>query len=375
MFYHQTMTPEKSITFIVPALNEEKNLAATINSIYSITHHNRVGNFEIFIFDDGSTDRTGEIANDLAKKHKKIKAIHNEINKGLGYNYKKGVGLARKNYIMMIPGDNEISPDAIGAIIDSIGKADIIIPYQGNQEDRPFIRRILSHTFTFGLNLLFFLKIKYYNGPVIHKAEIIKKYPVKTSSFAYQAEALIKILKDGYSYYELSMTIQETGRPTTVFKPKRVIALIKAIIQLFWEMQIEKTVLKNNPKLKSLAKQFTKFCFVGLGNAVIDFSIYLTLTRVFNLYFVLANIGAFIVAVTSSFLINKKWTFHDSGGEHTKKYIKFIVTNLIGLGINTTLLYCFVTYLGLFDVLAKIMAIVLTTFWNFSTSKYWTFKK
>lgn len=369
------MTPEKSLTFIVPALNEEKNLAATINSIYLITRRTRLEDFEIFIFNDGSTDKTGKIANELAKRHQHVKAIHNETNQGMGYNYKKGVELAQKNYVMLIPGDNEINPDALCKIINSIGKAEVIIPYQGNQEIRPLIRRLISYMFTFGLNLLFFLRLKYYNGPVIHKTEIIKKYPIKTNGFAYQAEALVKILKDGHSYYELAMTIHDTGRPTTVFKPRRVIALLKAIIQLFWEIQIEKTVLKDNPKLKPLIRQFTKFCFVGLINASIDFIVYLTLTRIFNLYFILANLGSFIIAVTSSFLINKKWTFRDQGKDQVKKYIKFIITNLIGLGINTTLLYCFVTYLGLYDIIAKILAIILTTFWNFSASKYWTFKR
>jgi len=366
---------EKSITFIVPAYNEEKNLTATINSIYSITRHTKVDDFEILIFNDHSSDQTPKIADELAKKHSRVKAIHNETNKGLGYNYKKGVELASKEYVMLIPGDNEVVPNSICGIIDAIGKADIIIPYHASMKDRPLSRQIISQLYTLGINLLFFLRLKYYNGLVVYKTSIIQKYPIKTNSFAYQTEGLVKTLKNGYSYYEVPMMIQNTGRPSSAFKPKRVIALLLAIARLLWEIHIEKTILRDNPKLKPLARQFAKFCFFGLINAGIDFLIYLALTRIFNLYFVLANVGSFTIAVTTSFLMNKKWTFRDTGGDHVKKYIKFVITNLTGLAIGTTVLYLLVTYLGFYDVTAKIVAIVIAAFWNFGASKYWTFRR
>ncbi|MBU4332512.1 bifunctional glycosyltransferase family 2/GtrA family protein [Patescibacteria group bacterium] len=369
------MTKEKSITFIVPAYNEEKNLAATINAIYGITHKTNIDNFEILIINDNSTDKTKEIADNLAKKHKHIKAFHNETNKGLGYNFKKGVQLSQKNYITTVPGDNEVVPSTICDLINAIGKADLIIPYHGNMQDRPLLRRIFSRTFTLGINLLFFLRLRYYNDPVIHKAEVIKKYTIHTNSFAHQVEAIVKSKKDGYSHYHVPMKLQETGRRSSAFKPKRVISLLKDIAHLAWEIHIEKTILRDNQKLKPLARQFTKFCFIGLINASIDFLFYLTLTRIFNIHFIVANLCAFVIAVTSSFLMNKKWTFRDTGEGQAKKYIKFIITNLIGIGINTTILYCLVTYLGFYDIIAKIIAIFLTTFWNFSASRYWTFKK
>ncbi len=50
--------------------------------------------YKILIFDDCSSDKTGEIAEDLARKHQKIKVIHNKRNMGLGYNFRQGVKLA-----------------------------------------------------------------------------------------------------------------------------------------------------------------------------------------------------------------------------------------------------------------------------------------
>lgn len=129
-------------------------------------------------------------------------------------------------------------------------------------------------------------------------------------------------------------------------------------------------ILRDNPWLK----QFVKFCLVGLFNVLVDFTVYLALTRLLGLYFILANFGSFTVGVTVSFLINKKITFKDNGNEQAKKYFKFFIANGIGLLINTTLLYLFFTYGGFNDLIAKIFAIILTTFWNFNISKYWVFR-
>lgn len=368
------MTQKKSLTFIVPAYNEEKNLASAIKSIYRITRQTHINDFEIIIFDDHSSDKTAEISDQLAKKHTRVKAIHNKINKGLGYNYKKGVNLAQKNYIMLFPGDNEVTGKSYDTAITAIGKADLIVPYHANMKNRPLMRQILSRAYTLIINLLFFNRLKYYNGPTIHQSKIIKSYPIKTSSFAFQAELLVKILKDGYSYYETPMLIQDTGRPSTAFKPKRVFSLLVAIARLVWEIHVEKTILHDNPRLKPLSRQFVKFCFFGFINALVDFAVYLTLTRIFNVYFLIANFGSFIIGVTLSFYMNRKWTFRDQGGEHAKKYFKFIITNLIGLGLYTIILYIFVTYLGMYDLLAKALAIIITAFWNFSANRFWTFK-
>lgn len=51
------------------------------------------------IFDDGSTDRTGAIADEIAANNPKVKVIHNGTNYGFGYNFKRGIELASKTYV------------------------------------------------------------------------------------------------------------------------------------------------------------------------------------------------------------------------------------------------------------------------------------
>ena len=231
--------PSTSITVIVPALNEEGNLRQTVEDIVPVLER-EFQDYEIFVFNDGSTDKTGTIANELAAKNPKVKPVHNAKCMGLGYNYKKGVELSTQDYVIMIPGDNEITTDSFVAMFQALGKADMVIPYTVNTEIRPWGRRALSRAYTILMNALFGLKLKYFNGTVIHKRPVIQSIRIETDSFAYQAEALIKLIKGGHTYEETGMYLKErTYGKSKALHPKNVYRVCKAIAQLFYQIHVK----------------------------------------------------------------------------------------------------------------------------------------
>ncbi|MFH0952025.1 MAG: GtrA family protein [Patescibacteria group bacterium] len=120
-------------------------------------------------------------------------------------------------------------------------------------------------------------------------------------------------------------------------------------------------------------KQFIKFSMVGVSNTIFDFSIYIILTRALGLNILIANAIAFIIAVTWSYFANKWWTFRDTSKQTTSQYTKFIFISLIGLGLNETILSILVFYAGLWDLLAKLTAVIIVVFWNFWANRAWTF--
>jgi len=229
----------KTISVIVPAFNEEGNLRVTVEGIEDILNA-RFNEYEILIFNDCSTDQTGKIANDLAKKNHKIRLIQNPQNMGFGYNYVKGVDLATKNYIMLIPGDNEISEQSIGKICDLIGEADIIIPYTVNTQVRPFSRRVISRVFTQLVNLIAGLNLHYYNGPCIHRSDIIKSVQMATWGYAYMASILAKLIKGGCNYVEIGMYLKPRRHgKSKAFRLKNIMRVMKTLGELFWDIRIK----------------------------------------------------------------------------------------------------------------------------------------
>ncbi|MBW2993637.1 glycosyltransferase family 2 protein [Candidatus Woesearchaeota archaeon] len=163
---------KESITMMVSAYNEEKHLEKAVTGLNNLLE-NMFEEYEIIIFDDKSSDQTGKIADDLAKNDARIKVVHNKVNKGLGYNYRESVRLAKYDYFSFIPGDDGVQANSIKSILEFIGTADIIIPFTANTHVRPAFRRIMSWGFTAILNLLFGMHLNYYNGMVVHKTDIL----------------------------------------------------------------------------------------------------------------------------------------------------------------------------------------------------------
>jgi len=230
---------EKSLTIIIPAYDEEKNLEAAVKSVVEVVEL-RFSDYEILIFDDASHDKTGEIADYLAEKNPLVEVIHNEKNMNLGYNYRKGVELAQKKFILMVPGDNEIAKQTIADVLDCAGQADIIIPYTINPEIRSFFRRFLSQSYTGLINFLFGLNLRYYNGIVLHRAEILKKYKIRTNSFTYQTEILVNLVKRGVSFKEIPMTILSSKKKSAALRWKNIKTVILGIIKLFFQVRFKK---------------------------------------------------------------------------------------------------------------------------------------
>lgn len=234
-----------SISIIVPCYNEEGNLRGTIEAINgALASVKRFSGHEILIYNDRSTDSTGAIADAIAKTDRSVKVIHNQRNMGFGFNYTDGVRRATKDYVMMVPGDNEIPLEAITRVMAKAGDADVIIPYTANPEVRPFSRRVISRAFVALINTMFGLDLVYYNGTCLVKSRLLKKVPLKTWGFAYMAAILVRLLRSGASYTEVGVDIaQRSSGKTKAFAFKNVVSVVKAILTLFWDVRIKERAL------------------------------------------------------------------------------------------------------------------------------------
>ena len=94
---------ENTITLIVPALNEEGNVGPTVREIVAAVEGD-FDDYEILIFDDGSTDGTGAEADRIGAANPKVRVVHNPVNKGLGWNYRAGIEEARMHYVTLVGG-------------------------------------------------------------------------------------------------------------------------------------------------------------------------------------------------------------------------------------------------------------------------------
>ena len=204
---------KSSLTVIIPALNEEPHIANTVRETIDALQ-DTIDDFEITIFNDGSTDRTGEISDALAQDDPRIEVIHHESPRGLGYVYKAGVRRATREYVLMVPGDNEVHRDSVHDVCKAVGETDIILTYHANPEIRPFSRQVISKMFASVIRFGSGLNIRYFNGLVVYRADVVRRALSEISDgFAYQAEILVRLIQLGLNYREIGLVI--LPRPKT----------------------------------------------------------------------------------------------------------------------------------------------------------------
>ena len=132
--------------------------------------------------------------------------------------------------------------------------------------------------------------------------------------------------------------------------------------------------MRANMAKNKMFRQFIKFCLVGFGNTLIDYAVYIFFSRYLGWYFLYANIMAILVALTFSFFINKYWTFNNNENKLPSQYLKFFLVSAVYFVLNNSIVFVLVKYLAVFDLAAKVIAIIIGLFWNFFAHKYWTFK-
>lgn len=143
-----------------------------------------------------------------------------------------------------------------------------------------------------------------------------------------------------------------------------------------------------NAKIKGLIIQFSKFVVVGFINTAIDFAFLNLLSFWTGVYsgagLILINSISFAVAVINSYFMNKYWVFGTRDKIETVEVSKFLSVSIVGLGINTAIVYGITTFVGvplpqitpaLWENIAKIFATGGALVWNFIGYRVFVFKK
>lgn len=119
--------------------------------------------------------------------------------------------------------------------------------------------------------------------------------------------------------------------------------------------------------------KFIKFCIVGFSGVFVDFGITYFFKEVVKLQKYIANAIGFTSAATSNYILNRIWTFHSHNPHVFGEFLRFFVIALIGLGINSAIIWLLHDKFKLNFYLSKLVATIIVTLWNFLINAYYTF--
>lgn len=227
-----------SFTVIVPALNEEENLGPLLEAVLK-EFGSAVASLEVLVFNDASTDRTGAVAEAFARRDPRIRVLHNATRLNVGGIYKAGIREAAGEYLLMLPGDNEIRVDEVVKGVPFLTLADVVVFYVKDTRVRTWARRALSAFYMHVVNVLFGTGLRYTNGTNIWRTDVIRRIPIHTNGFFYNTEALVKATRSAVRLVQVGIDIKprDTGR-SKALTLTNFTSVAKALGLLWWDVHI-----------------------------------------------------------------------------------------------------------------------------------------
>jgi len=120
--------------------------------------------------------------------------------------------------------------------------------------------------------------------------------------------------------------------------------------------------------------KFLKFAVVGLSGVFVDFSMTYFLREKCKVQKYVANSIGFTLAASTNYFLNRIWTFQSHNSHVLDEYGRFLFVSILGLAINNLILGLLVSKFGKNFYWSKLIAIGITTFWNFAANLVFTFQ-
>lgn len=202
----ETAKPHQiSLSVMFPCYNEEDNVERTTMAALMACER-LVDDYEIVIVNDGSKDRTGEIADRLSAEYPRVRAVHNRPNRGYGGALARGFREARKDWVFYTDGDGQFDFDELENVLPMIAKYDIVSGYRMDRQDS-FLRKLNAKAWGVLVKAVFFgMKIRDIDCAYkLYPKSFIDRIELRSTGALIDTEMLAKATYMGYSIGQIGV--------------------------------------------------------------------------------------------------------------------------------------------------------------------------
>jgi glycosyltransferase involved in cell wall biosynthesis len=232
--------PVTSLSVFFPCYNEQDNIEKIVKSALDVLLSLKI-DYEIIIVDDGSKDKTGQIADSLAAKDKHIKVIHHQTNRGYGAALQSGFKAASKEYVFYTDGDGQFDIKELPPLFKYMTVYDIVSCYRIKRQDS-LIRKINAFCWTTLVCLLFKMKIKDIDGAFkLYKRRIFSDIKLQSTGALINTEIFARARRKGYKIFQLGVHhYPRTAGKQTGAKLKVILRAFKELFVLYKQIRSDK---------------------------------------------------------------------------------------------------------------------------------------
>ncbi|MDQ3856034.1 MAG: glycosyltransferase family 2 protein [Chloroflexota bacterium] len=206
---------EGKLSLILPALNEAPNLERVVGHSIEVLNE-QMPDWEIIVVNDGSTDETGEIADQLSARDPRVRVVHHLCNRGYGAAWRSGFGAARGEYLMCMDSDGQFDLADISQLLPYVNHYDIVAGYRIERQD-PAHRKVNAKIFHAAARVLFGISMRDLDCAFkIFRASLIHSLPLQSPGalinleiFTFAAPRQARVMEVGVHHYP-----RQAGQPS-----------------------------------------------------------------------------------------------------------------------------------------------------------------
>ncbi|MEW6567399.1 MAG: glycosyltransferase family 2 protein [Chloroflexota bacterium] len=196
-----------SLSVIVPVYNEKATVATLLDRVRAVALAD-----EIIVVDDGSSDGTRQVLEEIACQHPVVKVILHEKNRGKGAAVRTGIQAAAKDLVLIQDADLEYDPRDYPLLLAPIqeGNADVVFGSRflgGPRRTTMFWHMVANKLLTLMTNVLYnSILTDMETGYKLFRREVIQSLPLRSNRFDIEPEITAKLLKRRLRIFEVPIT-------------------------------------------------------------------------------------------------------------------------------------------------------------------------
>lgn len=219
-----------ALSVVLPAYNEEANVAATVSEAVAVLSH--LGfDYEIIVVDDGSRDATAAVVRRLAAGNARVRLVQHAVNQGYGAALASGFAAARGELVFLTDADKQFNIAEIERLLPHLAHADIVVGHRAPRRDPP-LRVLFGWAWNALVNYVFGYTARDVDCAFkLFRRHVLDAVKISSRGAMFSAEFLIRARRAGYRTHEVAVSHlpRRAGRPTGA-KPAVILRAFRELL-------------------------------------------------------------------------------------------------------------------------------------------------
>jgi glycosyltransferase involved in cell wall biosynthesis len=235
-----------SISAVFPAYNDGGTIASMVAAAW-IALNQVTDDYEIIVVNDGSSDYTATMLNEISVRYPELRVITHPSNQGYGAALRTGFSTASKDWVFYTDGDSQYNPLELVNLVRALCEGvDVVNGYKLTRNDS-WMRIVIGRAYHYFVKFLFGIRIRDVDCDFrLIPRHILEEIELKSVSGAICLELVKKIEDAGYVFAEVPVNhYSRKYGVSQFFVPWRIVRTLRQLAGLYWMLVIRKEHLRN----------------------------------------------------------------------------------------------------------------------------------